>query len=222
MWSRIHEMCVCTSCSSFLMRVHLAHAPGLHVSGVRQKPKGVWYAFDHAWCNYADETGMPAYTHAFQLTMHRRSLFRPTLPSRSRQRHPNRLLVLDSKAAVMWFQNMYGWPGPGRFAFIDGSMPSPQSTCGPATTCVPNGLIDWHAVRQDFAGIELRYYTAWVRDPPVPPRFAAQRRYPLNWAYTWDVASGCIWNVAEVIRQVKDVSHTFFGHKGCRRALGRW
>lgn len=42
-------------------------------------------------------------------------------------------------------------------------------------------MIDWRKVSKDYSGIEIAPYI-W------------KARRKLNWYYTWDVASGCIWN----------------------------
>ncbi len=70
---------------------------------------------------------------------------------------------------------------------------------------VPNGLIDWGAVRKDFAGIELRHYTPGIRNPSIPTiaDLPPRHGFPINWAYGWDIASGCIWDRGAVIRDIK-------------------
>lgn len=52
-------------------------------------------------------------------------------------------------------------------------------------------IIDWRKVAQDYSGIEISPYIS-------------KARRGLNWYYTWDVASGCIWN-QDAITSIKKV-----------------
>jgi len=72
---------------------------------------------------------------------------------------------------------------------------------------VPNGLIDWGAVRKDFAGVELRHYTPGIRNPSIPAiaDLPPRHGFPINWAYGWDIASGCVWDLGAVIRDIKQI-----------------
>ena len=56
-------------------------------------------------------------------------------------------------------------------------------------------IIDWGLVSQHYAGIEI------CRDDPDDPYFH-ERRYTDMWWYSWDAASGCIWNLKPVIKSV--------------------
>jgi len=47
--------------------------------------------------------------------------------------------------------------------------------------------IDWERVAERYAGIEI-----------CPYQYEA--RFDLDWYYPWDVASGCIWNEAALVR----------------------
>lgn len=49
--------------------------------------------------------------------------------------------------------------------------------------------IDWKPIMQNYYGIEICPYQS-------------SQRHSINWYYTWDVASGCIWN-AKAIKSVK-------------------
>lgn len=51
-------------------------------------------------------------------------------------------------------------------------------------------MIDWGKVSQDYSGIEISPYIWKARK--------------LNWYYTWDVASGCIWN-QDAIKSIKKI-----------------
>jgi hypothetical protein len=78
---------------------------------------------------------------------------------------------------------------------------------------VPNGLIDWEAVSRHYAGIELRHYTPDIRNPAIPAGVELPDIYchPLNWAYAWDVASGCIWDAAAAVRRVRPLPQCGLG-----------
>jgi hypothetical protein len=52
-------------------------------------------------------------------------------------------------------------------------------------------MIDWKKVAEKYSGIEIAPYDY-------------EARMKFNWYYTWDVASGCIWN-KEGIKSVKRV-----------------
>lgn len=52
-------------------------------------------------------------------------------------------------------------------------------------------MIDWRKVSQDYSGIEISPYIS-------------KARRQLNWYYTWDVASGCIWN-QDAIKSIKRI-----------------
>lgn len=55
-------------------------------------------------------------------------------------------------------------------------------------------LIDWSEVAKDYSGIEINPYI-----------FRARMNEKTNWYYTWDVASGCIWdrNAIKSITELK-------------------
>lgn len=56
----------------------------------------------------------------------------------------------------------------------------------------PNGMINWEKVAKDHKGIIIKNY--------IPE---ARMKYP--WFYSWDVASGCVWD-SSAIKQVKQES----------------
>jgi hypothetical protein len=50
-----------------------------------------------------------------------------------------------------------------------------------------NYYIDWPKIAKEYSGIEIdKYYY--------------NHRYDLNWYYSWDVASGCVWNQNAIIK----------------------
>ena len=55
--------------------------------------------------------------------------------------------------------------------------------------------VDWKRVSQDYAGIEV------CRDDNNDPYFH-ERRTSTMWWYSWDAASGCIWNLKQIIKSV--------------------
>jgi hypothetical protein len=56
----------------------------------------------------------------------------------------------------------------------------------------PDGMINWEKVAREYRGIIIKNY--------IPE---ARMKYP--WFYTWDVASGCVWD-ASAVKQVNQVS----------------
>jgi hypothetical protein len=52
--------------------------------------------------------------------------------------------------------------------------------------------IDWNTVSKDYGGIEICPYLS---------DFRMNDNY--EWYYTWDVASGCIWNLKPIIKSIK-------------------
>ena len=48
-------------------------------------------------------------------------------------------------------------------------------------------IIDWHAVAQAYAGIEIAPY-CW----------SLRFEYEFLWYYGWDCASGCVWELSAV------------------------
>jgi len=55
----------------------------------------------------------------------------------------------------------------------------------------PNGMINWEKVARQYKGIIMKSY--------IP---SARMQYP--WYYTWDIASGCVWDTS-AIKQVEQV-----------------
>lgn len=62
---------------------------------------------------------------------------------------------------------------------------------GLTSTKFNNDLIDWQKVANDFGGIEFYPYL--------------KNRKNYIWYNTWDIASGCIWNVSKVINRTVPV-----------------
>ena len=50
--------------------------------------------------------------------------------------------------------------------------------------------LDWQKISQDYAGIEICPYLKEIR-------------FTYNWYYTFDVASGCIWNLSALVKDTK-------------------
>jgi hypothetical protein len=86
---------------------------------------------------------------------------------------PDRLLTLSTAEKIIEFQGHYGAPEV---------MP----------TFLKHGLhaIDWSKVAADHAGIVIAPYQ-W------------SLRHQLMWYYTWDCASGCIWDTSVIERVVR-------------------
>ena len=55
-------------------------------------------------------------------------------------------------------------------------------------------LIDWKKVSRDYGGIEICPYMQ-------------KYRFKYNWYYTFDVASGCIWNLEPIIKKTRLIYH---------------
>lgn len=81
------------------------------------------------------------------------------------------LLVLREHHELLAFQEVYGNPDPGL-----------------ATLGYARYAINWAAVAEDFDGIFI-----------TPYQWSA--RFDVDWYYTWDCASGCIWN----LRCIQDI-----------------
>lgn len=45
--------------------------------------------------------------------------------------------------------------------------------------------IDWNRVSKDYKGIEI-----------IPYRYEFRMEYLYSWYYTWDIPSGCIWDLS--------------------------
>lgn len=88
----------------------------------------------------------------------------------------SRMLIIDTHTKFQDFQHTYARSSSGRM-----SMLYPQH-------------IDWHAVTQDYAGIEICPYMWKFRMDSVG-----------NWYYGWDVASGVIWDTS-IIRDITPVN----------------
>ena len=55
-----------------------------------------------------------------------------------------------------------------------------------------HSYIDWREVRADYHGIEIAPYQ-WSRRMPGLDRISLPERVS-RWYYSWDCASGCVWN----------------------------
>lgn len=53
----------------------------------------------------------------------------------------------------------------------------------------PRHMIDWRKVEKLYAGIEIAPYQGGLRFD-----------HDVSWYYSWDVASGCIWDVSAITR----------------------
>ena len=170
------------------------------------KPRGFWYGMRGAWVEHtepdADRTS-------------RCRLYRVVLPRALQTTldapHPDKVLVLRTKADLLAFADKYGvcrpWRPPRptpprskpRKRYSSISSVAEERKVGILRPRQPDwNLVRWRAVARDFGGIEIpsfqrEFFTHKFDDAWWDPR--------LQWYDWWDVPSGCLWG-ERVLRAV--------------------
>lgn len=175
------------------------------------KPRGFWYGMRGAWVEHNEPDAD---------RMSRCRLYRVVLPRALQTTldapHPDKVLVLRTKADLLAFADKYGvcrpWRPPTRrskpprggesyrrSSYSSISSVAEERKVGILRPRQPDwNLVRWRAVARDFGGLEIpsfqrAYFMHKFDDAWWDPR--------LQWYDWWDVPSGCLWG-ERVLRAV--------------------
>tara|TARA_B100001093_G_scaffold482563_1_gene514328 strand:- start:635 stop:1201 length:567 start_codon:yes stop_codon:yes gene_type:complete len=139
------------------------------------KPSGLWYACNNEWLKFTQDWISEKH-HKY---IHKLNIKRNVLTN-IREKNKKKILVIKNLKDLDLFFNKYSFK-------VDWFNKWPKLK----SLEKQNYLIDWEKVSQDFGGIEICPYLGKKRLP----------RY--FWYSTWDVASGCIWNLKDILKDTQ-------------------
>lgn len=144
------------------------------------KPKGLWYAPNKEWLNYAEKWIDEIYKYIYLVKVDYTTINKPDR---------NKVLKITNKDEVIQFTLKYG--------IIQKSI---RSTSG-----MEYLYIDWRLVERDYGGLdvtELFLKEACVNSYDRYSYILELEKYDIRWLDTWDIPSGCAWN-PKAIKQLK-------------------
>ena len=132
------------------------------------KPRGFWYACGSGWY----DAGVNAETHKYLYSV---KLKRSILTKDLSEIKKGKVLQITKQDEMRAFDKKYGKNVISKDIYFDNYL-----------------LINWKQVKKDFAGIEICPHQ-------IKSRFGVNGETVDNdimfWYYSWDVASGCIWDL---------------------------
>ena len=132
------------------------------------KPRGFWYACGSDWYDLGVSAKTDKYLYSIKL---KRSILTKDLSEVKK----GKVLQITKQDEMRAFDKKYG----KKVIYKDRLFNSYR-------------LIEWKQVYKDFSGLEICPYQKGTRYG-VNGETVSDRK--MNWYYTWDVASGCIWDL---------------------------
>ena len=150
---------------------------------IGRKPRGLWYGCGDEWLSFIRSEFGPEYEqsikHIYKIDLNYATL--------SRYRGDS-VLRISTADELRDFDGMYT------------VRPSKGGSTRRDILGTKMEMIDWHKVATEYSGIEICPYLGYQ-----PWSGDVNFRMGLDWYYTWDVASGCIWN-EKAIRNIELIS----------------
>ena len=134
------------------------------------KPSGFWYSCYNDWYDLTQREDLFQYKYIHQININSRVL------TNIQNKDTDKLLVIHNLKDFDIFN--------ARYAYIDTNQNDTELFGNNIKW--QNYLVDWDKVSQDYGGIEICPYLK-------------QRKHYL-WYNSFDVASGCIWNIKSIIK----------------------
>lgn len=138
------------------------------------KPQGLWFSVNDSWKNFC----LPVYG-GDRLAVENILVFKPTA----------KILTIKTKKHLIAFTNEYGIPY-GHSLLTNGEVRKEAYADGQKYDFDRIGDINWIRVAKEYDAILI-----------TPHIHQCHCHRKTRWYYTWDVASGCVWNkkVVEIV-----------------------
>ena len=137
------------------------------------KPNGFWYAYKDEWFNFWHNDN-PENIYIYEVIINPDNFTTLDQPNKLKVLRISTFNELEAFTEKYSFGSLYSNEKIGIFFFGTESVPD-------ILLKIYKDHISWKDVMENYAGIEI-----------IPYIYKARFKY--KWYYTWDIASGCIWN----------------------------
>lgn len=182
------------------LRNHLSYSPIPHLYNRKQerdetsqstfvpgKPQGIWYGYHDSWLNwqsYEDEDPVEIASCVYLYNLELKDDVLCHIDDKGSQDTRNKVLTLRKSKISDDYKKFYS-----RYKTTLNAILGLENVrdLGSFTQ-----YIDWKAVADDYAGIDLPEINSHDRLTNIDGK--------ISFTYTWDVNSGCIWDVDAVVK----------------------